>query len=120
MTPMKPKKVHKEWGHELWLANNEREDYCGKILHIKEGKSTSMHYHNRKHETFYVLEGTLMVDSLVDLYKQDDKFSITCEKGSTLEMARDKAHKLIAHEGDVTLIEISTFHRDEDSFRLWR
>ena len=57
MTPFKPKEVEKCWGHEIWLANNKENDYCGKILFIKEGESTSMHYHENKHETFYVLSG---------------------------------------------------------------
>ena len=50
----KPKKVDKEWGHELWLANNEKEDYCGKILFIKKDCSTSLHFHSKKHEAFYI------------------------------------------------------------------
>ena len=69
----KPKKVDKDWGFEIWLANNEKENYCGKILGIFEDKSTSMHYHVNKHETFYVLEGTLEVDMLADRDKQDQK-----------------------------------------------
>ena len=34
--------VDKDWGYEIWLANNEKENYCGKILYINEGKSTSI------------------------------------------------------------------------------
>ena len=36
MAPFNPKKVEKEWGYEIWLANDEKEDYCGKILFIKD------------------------------------------------------------------------------------
>ena len=46
------KVVGKSWGTEEWFANNEVENYCGKILTILEGESTSMHYHADKHETF--------------------------------------------------------------------
>ena len=88
--PNAVKKVEKEWGYELWLANNEEENYCGKILFIKKGYQGSMHFHSKKHETFYILEDRL------------------------------KPHQLIAHEGDVKFIEISTFHRDSDSYRVWR
>ena len=59
------KKLHmvaKDWGKEEWFANNAEEDYCGKILTILENQATSMHYHADKHETFYVLEGTLAVE----------------------------------------------------------
>lgn len=48
---MKAKFVEKEWGHEIWLANNEKENYCGKILHINQGHTSSMHFHMEKHET---------------------------------------------------------------------
>ena len=53
------KTVIKEWGSELWLANNKEHDYCGKILTINPGCSTSLHFHANKHETFYVIEGEL-------------------------------------------------------------
>ena len=114
------KKVEKEWGYEVWLANNKEESYCGKILFIKKGKSTSMHYHLDKHETFYVLEGTLVIESLSDRDKQDHKVTMMCEQGESMEMERGRAHKLIALGTNLRLIEISTFHKDEDSYRLWR
>ena len=121
MVPFNPKKVEKDWGGEIWLANNLSEDYCGKILHIKEGKSTSMHYHVDKHETFHVLEGTLRVDMLWDRDNPEaHPFTMTCKRGESMEMERNRAHKLMAEREDVTLIEISKFHKDEDSYRLWR
>ena len=36
----KPKLVEKRWGSELWTANDSVHDYCGKILHIKDFKTT--------------------------------------------------------------------------------
>ena len=121
MVPFRPKKVEKDWGHEIWLANNEGEDYCGKILFIKQGCHSSMHYHIDKHETFYVLEGVLRVDMLHDKEEPDHHpFTMTCRQGESMEMERGQAHMLMAQDGDVTLIEISKFHRDEDSYRLFR
>ena len=121
MVPFSPKKVEKSWGGETWLANNLNEDYCGKILYIKEGSSTSMHYHLDKHETFYVLEGALRVDMLRDRNKpKAHPFTITCKQGESMEMERGRAHKLMATDGDVSLIEVSKHHRDEDSYRLYK
>ena len=121
MVPFNPKKVEKEWGYEVWLANNKDEDYCGKILFIEQGKSTSMHYHVDKHETFYVIDGVLRVDMLRDKNKPEDHpFTMTCNEGESMEMEREQCHKLMATESNVTLIEISKFHRDEDSHRLYR
>ena len=79
-----------------------------------------MHYHSAKHETMYVLKGKLMIDGLVDRDSQEHKFSVTANEGESLEIERGKAHKLIADGEDTTIIEISTFHKDEDSHRLWR
>tara|TARA_R100000808_G_C2076703_1_gene102111 strand:- start:307 stop:672 length:366 start_codon:yes stop_codon:yes gene_type:complete len=121
MTPIQPKKVKKTWGYEVWLANNKKEDYCGKILFIKQGHHTSMHYHVDKHETFYVIEGTLRVDMLRDKAKpKAHPFTMTVKEGESMEMEREQAHMLMATDGDVTLIEISKFHRDKDSHRLYR
>ncbi len=47
------KKVNKVWGSEEWIVNNST--YCGKILNIKKGYRSSIHYHKNKHETFYLL-----------------------------------------------------------------
>lgn len=121
MIPIDTKRVEKAWGHEIWLANNKEEDYCGKILFIKQGHHTSMHYHLEKHETFYVLEGTLRVDMLRDRKKSTaHPFTMTVKRGESMEMERGQAHSLMANSEDVTLIEISKFHKDEDSHRLYR
>ena len=114
----KPKKVEKEWGYELWLANNEKNDYCGKILHIEKGYKSSLHYHIDKHETFYILNGILKVTTI------DTEMGIigtvdTLREGETFEIDRYVPHQLEAAE-TVDIIEISTFHKDSDSYRINR
>ena len=49
--------VAKVWGHERWLANDEK--YCCKTLTLKKGYQCSLHYHKLKDETFFVLDGRL-------------------------------------------------------------
>ena len=44
-----PKRVEKPWGYEIWWARTDR--YVGKILHVKQGESLSLQYHNVKDET---------------------------------------------------------------------
>jgi len=114
----KVKKVSKSWGHELWLANNKDEDYCGKILYIREGYSSSMHFHAKKHETFYVLKGLLRVDVIDTADAKTETHTVV--QGETFEISRNVPHKLIAMHGPVEFIEISTFHEDSDSYRVWR
>ena len=83
------KKLHmvaKDWGKEEWFANNDKEDYCGKILTILENQATSMHYHADKHETFYVLEGTLAVE-WIDT-KEGTVNTSVLGQGGVMEMPR--------------------------------
>jgi mannose-6-phosphate isomerase len=49
--------VPKPWGYELIFAHTER--YVGKILHINQGESLSLQYHEMKEETLYVVDGEL-------------------------------------------------------------
>ena len=114
----KPKRVEKEWGYEIWLANNEEENYCGKILYIYDGHSSSLHYHLEKHETFYVTKGVLEL-KLIDTTK-GISYTHRVHTGHTFEIDRGKPHQLIPFDGDVEFIEISTFHKDSDSYRIER
>ena len=118
MSPRRPKKIKKKWGHEIWLANNKEENYCGKILYIKEGCSTSMHFHVNKHESFYVLEGTLQIDLLNTVNTKTH--SKILQQGEVFSMHRIMPHKLIAKDGSVKFIETSSYHEDSDSYRIWR
>tara|TARA_Y100001938_G_scaffold146168_1_gene224475 strand:+ start:1075 stop:1479 length:405 start_codon:yes stop_codon:yes gene_type:complete len=110
--------VEKDWGYEIWMANNREENYCGKILKIYEGYKSSMHYHLKKHETFYILDGELKVDLIYT--KSGNTGYKLLKKGDVMEIQRGQPHQLIAYDGDVELVETSTFHEDSDSYRVWR
>jgi mannose-6-phosphate isomerase-like protein (cupin superfamily) len=56
-----PKRVDKPWGYEIWWAVTDR--YVGKILHVKEGESLSLQYHNVKDETIRVQSGRLLFET---------------------------------------------------------
>ena len=115
---MKAKVVEKEWGREIWMANNLEENYCGKILQIHQGYNSSMHFHMKKHETFFIMKGALQVDT-IDTMDGTINTTILYE-GDTMEIKRGRPHQLIAYDGDVELIETSTFHEDSDSYRIHR
>jgi mannose-6-phosphate isomerase-like protein (cupin superfamily) len=117
MSLAKPTKIEKRWGYEIWLTNNQEEGYCGKILYIKEGCGTSMHFHVNKHESFYILEGKLQIDILNTATTKTH--SKTIKKGEVFCMHRVTPHKLIAKDGPVKFIETSTYHEDSDSYRVW-
>ena len=113
-----PKRINKDWGYEIWMANNEEENYCGKILYIKAGHSTSMHFHAKKHETFYILEGVLELELICTASTK--KYKKVLNKGEVFILERLLPHRLIAKDGDVKFVEISTHHDDSDSYRVYR
>ncbi len=93
----KAKVVEKPWGKEIWIADEP--EYGGKIIEIKKGYSTSVHYHQKKKETIYVDKGKLKVRSGEEEFIVNEGESITIEPFTV--------HQLIALE-DVRLIEVST------------
>ena len=52
-------RVEKSWGYEVVLHNG---DYCSKLLVYTKGTASSLHYHPKKHETFYVAEGAFDIE----------------------------------------------------------
>lgn len=47
--------VDKPWGREVWWAVTDR--YAAKVLELDAGQATSLHLHQRKHETLYFQSG---------------------------------------------------------------
>ena len=58
--------IDKPWGWEKLIEVND--DYVVKELFMKEGNSCSLQYHEKKHETFYVLKGKLKFEVGTDRY----------------------------------------------------
>jgi len=112
------KTVEKQWGQELWLANNEKHDYCGKILTVNAGFGTSLHFHSNKHETFYVLEGELEVVTVNT--ETTEVASYFLKPGDAFEIPQNVPHRLCANGVQTKFIEVSTFHEDSDSYRVLR
>lgn len=98
--------VHpKEWGEEHWIVNRE---YCGKKLVLRKGWRCSMHHHKLKDETFYVITGLVLLET-----KDGKRF---LEPGDSQHITTGEAHRFTGIE-DSEIIEFSTHHRDDDSYR---
>jgi len=110
------RRIDKSWGYEICRVNNKEQDYCSKIISIKKGCSTSLHYHIQKHETFYVRVGTLRVDTLDTSTAKTESHILNV--GDVLEVERYLPHQLIAHNGPVEIDETSTFSDPNDSHRI--
>ena len=102
------KKVKKLWGSEEWLVNNEL--YCAKFLNLKKGFQCSLHYHKVKDETFYILEGT------IELQVEGRYFKLLT--GMERRIRPFEAHRFKALSQKAKMLEVSSHHDDEDSYRL--
>lgn len=111
--PYKPEKHPKGWGFEDWINNRE---YCGKLLFFKKGKRCSFHYHEKKHETFYLFSGKMdvKVGWGDDLSAAE---SYVLFPGDCLEIQKGLRHQMLALE-DSNLFEFSTTHYEDDSKRI--
>jgi quercetin dioxygenase-like cupin family protein len=102
--------VEKEWGHEEWIVNNAK--YCGKKLVFKASYQLSMHHHKIKEETFYIIAGKVFLETEHDGVRQ----TRLMEPGDIAHIKPNMWHRITALV-DSEVIEFSTHHMDEDSYR---
>lgn len=117
-----PKVVKRGWGKELWIANSTLYrimkiigivgtvgTHCGKLLYLKEGHCCSYHYHLAKDETFLILEGEVDMDI--------DGETVHMLLGDGVHIAQCVPHRFYGAT-DATIIEVSTLHSEDDSYRI--
>lgn len=105
--------VEKIWGSETWIINLPF--YCGKMLNVKKGHHTSMHFHGVKHETMFCAEGQFRID-FCD--KNGDVVSKHLGQGDSIVIPPMLPHSIHGVGEFNLLFEFSTEHRDEDSIRV--
>ncbi|HEV7767106.1 MAG TPA: cupin domain-containing protein [Thermoanaerobaculia bacterium] len=93
--------VPKPWGYELIFAHTDR--YVGKILHVNQGESLSLQYHEMKDETLYVVEGELKLTIECD----GDRRELTLQKGEAFHIPPRLIHRMFAVV-DTDVAEVST------------
>ena len=104
----------KGWGYEKWIVN--KEEYCGKLLHMIKGKKCSWHYHTLKDETFYLQEGKILLKYSDDNNIEKAKEIVLC-RGDKFHIYRGFRHQMFALEA-TALFEFSTQHFEHDSNRV--
>jgi len=93
---------------ECWIANENREGYCGKFLYVFPGQTCPYHHHNFKHETFFVVKGSVEM-------KAGSRKRIMKE-GDVLVMGQGTGHSFTGRERDgALLLEVSRPCRPGDS-----
>ena len=102
-----PRFVDKPWGSELiWALSDE---YCGKILTVDPGESLSLQYHERKDESWYVLEGL----AKLELGETDSELeTIEISVGDSFRFEPGTRHRVTAIEA-LRVLEVSTPHLDD-------
>ena len=112
---LSPKVVKKGWGEEVWFVNND--EYCGKILRFESGKKFSMHFHIEKKETWYIAKGSFIftwIDTEIG-----KTYTEILKIGEIVTNERGSPHQMEALE-DSEIFEVSTKHKDEDSYRIYK
>jgi len=99
--------VDKPWGHELIWAKTER--YVGKILHVKQGESLSLQYHEVKDETIMVLTGRI---ELVHYLEGEEPQTRVLEPRDPVHIVPGMRHRMVALE-DTDIVEVSTTEIDD-------
>ena len=99
--------VKKKWGSEEIIVNNEK--YCAKILCLKKGYRCSYHYHKIKDETFYILKGVVLMEL--------EEKEFVMDEGSVMHIPTGAKHRFTGFT-NAEILEISTQHFEDDSYRL--
>nr|ALS89929.1 cupin domain protein [uncultured bacterium] len=98
--------IPKPWGYELIWARSDR--YVGKILHVNQGHSLSLQYHEMKEETLYVVEGELRLT----IESDGDRREIPLRKGEAFHIPPRVIHRMYAVV-DTDIAEVSTTELDD-------
>ena len=105
----KPKRVDKPWGYEVWWAQTDR--YVGKILHVNEGESLSLQYHEVKDETILLQSGRLLFETR--LAGDDGELERTeMSPGDVFRIEPGTVHRMTGL-ADCDIIEVSTPEVDD-------
>lgn len=97
------KRVDKPWGHEEWFALVDGK-FCGKAIHVSDGHSLSLQYHEQKEETISVQSGRLRVE-IGPHESQLETFDLL--PGEAIHLLPGTRHRVTA-VGDTVMLEAST------------
>lgn len=106
--------VKKLWGQEEVIVNNY--SYCGKMLWLNLGYVSSLHYHGNKSETFMCISGKAMVEIQAD----DIQYTVELDSRGreSIDIPAGVSHRFWALSEGTCLVEFSTPHKDEDTYRI--
>lgn len=98
--------TEKSWGYEKVIVND---DYCMKLLVYLKPIASSLHFHRKKHETFYIASGRFQIDH--------GGTPFTYLPGDHLNIPPGLQHRVRCLEPGV-IVEASTHDDPDDCERL--
>jgi len=99
------------WGEEIWLENNEH--YCAKVIRLRRGFRSSWHYHERKDETFMILNGVVLLKTARPGYNQ----VLELRPGMKYRIKPGEIHTFKSLTEEANILEISKTD-DDDNVKL--
>lgn len=110
--------VLKKWGRERIIFNNKDLNLCIKELCLDASKrlyESSLHYHPIKDEVFIVQKGVILFREIVDNSIVERQLI----PGDVVQLPRGKKHQFACgSDKDAVILEISTWHSDNDVVRV--
>lgn len=108
------KNVVKRWGQERWLHQQDSQ-FGFKVVRIRAGCRTSLQYHKRKQETYFILDGEAILHyrAAIDAPNQVVAFPA----GAVAHVDAGAVHR-VAAVTDVILVEASTYDDGTDNVRV--
>ena len=97
------RRVDKPWGHEEVFALVDGK-FCGKAIHVREGHSLSLQYHEYKEETIFVQSGQLLLEVGADA---DCTEVFELLPGESVHIRPGVVHRMTAVQ-DTVVLEAST------------
>jgi len=104
------KEVNKYWGNMKTLFENDL--YTVKRIFMKKNTQSSMEYHIKKQESYYIESGKLKIGTRIGRAKNT---SLILNSGDIFHIPIGFLHMRIALE-DTVIIELSTLDDDSDSY----
>lgn len=105
--------VLKGWGKEIIFADTDK--YCGKLLCLNNNCETSVHYHMKKDETWYLQSGEILLTYVdTDIGEWNE---IILKEGDSFKINPGVPHGAKAIL-DSIIFEVSTLDTIEDNYRI--
>jgi len=106
-----PEAHFKVWGEEQWIENG---DFCGKKMILYSGFKSSLHFHLKKYEVFYIESGIMHVV----LVKDGERSERDVAPGTLVRIPPGLVHQFWTPDKAVVFFEFSSHHEDEDTYRI--